>query len=281
MPGFVRTGFPGMGHQEHAVCSGKRGFKRFRTIEIHQDDFVTQLRMLGRIARQRAYVELTARLQRAHHGAALLTGCADDGDALPGVRHGCVPVRIGWSRATSRSERGSLFLRRGDGPTACVRTHRHTFRANEGDIRDAEKAEGHLQIGFLMIEGGGGRAFAVDAAARGGDDQLLAAAQSDRAVLPVAERLPGDGDAVDPGLQLRGNAKVVHRCADDHDVGCQECLERELADGNVGLQCIIDRSALCGRKVCCRQMANRCGGKVETRDRKVGVSVTEGRDDIR
>jgi hypothetical protein len=46
------------------VCAGKRGFQRFRTIEIRCDDFVSQLRMIGRIARQRAYLELTARLQR-------------------------------------------------------------------------------------------------------------------------------------------------------------------------------------------------------------------------
>ena len=77
---------------ENSVCSGKCGFQCFRTIEIRQNDFVGQLRMLGRIARQRAHFELTARLQRAHNGAALLTGCADDGDELLGVRHGCSPV---------------------------------------------------------------------------------------------------------------------------------------------------------------------------------------------
>ena len=41
--------------------------------------------MLGRIARQRAYLELTARLQRAQDGAALKTGRAYDGDELFGV----------------------------------------------------------------------------------------------------------------------------------------------------------------------------------------------------
>src|ERR1700751_953277 len=50
--------------------------------------------MLGRIARQRAHSELTARLQCAHNGATLLTGCADDGNELRGVRHGESPVRI-------------------------------------------------------------------------------------------------------------------------------------------------------------------------------------------
>ena len=129
------------------MCSGKCGLKRFRTIEIRQNDFVAEVRMLGRIARQRAYFELTARLQRAHDGAALLTGCADDGDELLGIRHGCSPVCMLCGPCYSRSEPGGLLPCRGDGPAACLRTHRHAFRTNEGDIRDAQKAEGRLQIG--------------------------------------------------------------------------------------------------------------------------------------
>jgi hypothetical protein len=100
-------------------------------------------------------------------------------------------------------------------------------------------------------------------------------------VFAVAEGLSGDGDAVDPGLQLRGHAEVVHRRADDHDVGREELIERNLAHGNVGLQRIVDRSTLCGRKVSSRQMADRCVGKVETSDRKVWVTTAEGRYDIR
>src|SRR5260370_67300 len=79
---LVRALFPGIGSQKTPLCSGKRGFQSFRAIQIRQYDFVSQLRMLGRIARQRAYLELTARLQRAYDGAALKTGCADDGDEL-------------------------------------------------------------------------------------------------------------------------------------------------------------------------------------------------------
>src|SRR4029077_16624499 len=92
LPGFLPAGLPGVGHQEYAVCSGKRGFQRFGAIKIRCNDFIRQLRMLGRIACQRAYLELTAGLQRANNGAALLTGCADDSDKLLGVRHGCSPM---------------------------------------------------------------------------------------------------------------------------------------------------------------------------------------------
>ena len=82
---LVRARFPEIRHQKNPVCSGKRGFQCFRTTQIRQHDFVGQLRMLGGISRQRADLELTARLQRAHDGAALMTGCADDGDELFGV----------------------------------------------------------------------------------------------------------------------------------------------------------------------------------------------------
>ncbi len=82
---LVRARFPEIGYQKNPVCSGKRGFQCLRTIQIRQDDFVGQLRMLGRIASQGACFELTARLQRAHHGAALMTRCTDNGDELFGV----------------------------------------------------------------------------------------------------------------------------------------------------------------------------------------------------
>ena len=75
------------GAAEPVSDSGKSGLQRFRTIEVRQHDLVTQLWMLGRIARQRAHSELTVRLQRADNGAALLTGRTDDGDELPRVRH--------------------------------------------------------------------------------------------------------------------------------------------------------------------------------------------------
>ncbi len=80
------------------MCSGKRGLQRLRTIEIRSNDFVGQLRMLGGVARQRAYRELTAGLQRTHNCAALLTGCADDRDEVLGVRHGYSPTSGGLWR---------------------------------------------------------------------------------------------------------------------------------------------------------------------------------------
>src|SRR5260370_18276072 len=90
--GFVRERLPEVGHEKHTVRSGKRIFQRFRTVQIRENDFISQLRMLGRIARQGAHLELTTRLQRAHDRAPLLTGRADDGDDFLSVRHGYSPA---------------------------------------------------------------------------------------------------------------------------------------------------------------------------------------------
>jgi len=38
--------------------------------------------------------ELAVRLRRTHIGAALLTGCADDGDEFLGIRHGFSSVSV-------------------------------------------------------------------------------------------------------------------------------------------------------------------------------------------
>src|SRR5258708_21802947 len=58
----------------------KCGPKGFGAIQVRLDDFVGEFAMLGRIARQSAYLELIAGLNSAYYGASLLPGCADYGD---------------------------------------------------------------------------------------------------------------------------------------------------------------------------------------------------------
>jgi hypothetical protein len=80
---------------------------------------------------------------------------------------------------------------------------------------------------------------------------------------PIAEGFPGDGDAVDPCLELAGDAKVVHRRADDEDVGAEELVEHVVAT----LVCDPDRP--------CRRIRRSDGWQalaVEVRDR-IGVKV--------
>ena len=53
------------------------------------------------------------------------------------------------------------------------------------------------------------------------DDDPLAARQAFGTLVGVAERLARHRDAVDPGLELRGNAEVVKGCADDDYIGAR------------------------------------------------------------
>jgi hypothetical protein len=57
----------------------------------------------------------------------------------------------------------------------------------------------------------------------------LPSGQADRPVRRVAEGFAGDRDAVDPCLELAWDAKVIHRCADDEDVGGEELVEHVAA----------------------------------------------------
>src|SRR6266403_309424 len=52
----------------------------FGAIQVRLNDFVGEFAMLGRIARQSAYLELIAGLKSANYGASLLPGCADYSD---------------------------------------------------------------------------------------------------------------------------------------------------------------------------------------------------------
>ena len=126
------------------------------------------------------------------------------------------PVCRGW-RATrsSRARRSGL-------PRAARREH-SALRAHEREVRDAEEAEQEAQVRLAEFRAGTGR---VHAAARDRHDDLLAARQSLRTLRGVAEGAVLDGDPIDPGLQLRGQAEVIKRCADDDDIRVQERLQR-------------------------------------------------------
>ena len=95
-----------------------------------------------------------------------------------------------------------------------VRADVDAFGANEDHVGDTEEAEHTAQVCFLVVEERERCLRTGEAAARGGNDDPLAASEPLRSVLGVAESLPGDRKAVDPRLELRGNAEVVHRRPD-------------------------------------------------------------------
>ncbi len=92
------------------------------------------------------------------------------------------------------------------------------------------------------------------------------------ALLGVTEGAAGDGQAIDPGLQLGGDREVVHRRADHDDVGGQEGVEHGRAVGDVGGQRGVFRhDALAGGQVGARQVADRLGGQVAIADLQARV----------
>ena len=76
-----------------------------------------------------------------------------------------------------------------------------------------------------MLERCGRRAFAVESAARKRDDHALAAGKAFGAGRGVVEGLPGNENAVDPGLELARHREIVHRSADDDRVGSEKLVE--------------------------------------------------------
>ena len=95
-----------------------------------------------------------------------------------------------------------------------IRSHRQPFGVHEVDVGHAEEREHGLEVRHLRV----GRRVAVLAAARERDVDLLALEQSLRATRRVAERHLRPRDRVDPVLELRRHAEVVHRHAQHHHI---------------------------------------------------------------
>ena len=94
----------------------------------------------------------------------------------------------------------------------------------DADFRGLETRLGYVMSGFSRSSRG---------AARGGNDDPLAASEPLRSVLGVTEGLPGDRKAVDPRLELRRNAEVVHGRPDHQGIGNQELVERRLSRSEI------------------------------------------------
>src|SRR6202035_3897670 len=106
---------------------------------------------------------------------------------------------------------------------------RKPFSADDFDVADAEEGEDRAQILLLEVVSLEWHSRRVKPAARRGHDHTLAASQPDWPVRRVAEGLAGNRDAVDPRFELAWDAKVIHRCADNEDVGGEELVEHVVA----------------------------------------------------
>src|SRR3984893_7409200 len=119
---------------------------------------------------------------------------------------------------------------------------RKPFGADDFDVADAEEGEDRAQILLLEVVRLERHSRCVKTTARRGNDHALSSGQPDRPVRRIAEGLAGNRDAVDPCLELAWDAKVIHRCADNEDVGGKELVEHiattVVRDPHCTLRCI-------------------------------------------
>src|ERR1700732_4231683 len=149
---------------------------------------------------------------------------------------------------------------------------RKPFGADDFDVGDADEGEDRAQILLLEVVRLERHPRRVKTTARRANDHAIPAGQPDRPVRRVAEGLAGNRDAVDPCLELAWDAKIIHRCADDKDVGPKELVEHVAAT----LICNSDRTLRCirwsnGWKALAVEVRDRIGVEVravylETRD---------------
>ena len=154
---------------------------------------------------------------------------------------GALPPLLGLGRARElvldhvRKPRS----RRTDRLLAGLGAEGQLLRPDERDVGDADEAEQRAKMGLLRVHRLR-RSLAVETAPAQDDDGALALQQALRAGLAVAERHAGPQHVVEPGLQGRGDAEIVHGRADDDRVGglefgdelVRECLGRGL--GGIG-----------------------------------------------
>ena len=120
--------------------------------------------------------------------------------------------------------------RGGDGGGAGLGAEAELLGADEGHVGQPHEAEEVAKVGLLEV-GSRGSALAVEAAAALDDDDALAGEKALGTLFGVAEGLAGAEDVVEPGAQRRRDAEVVHRRADDEDVGGAEFGDQRVGKG--------------------------------------------------
>lgn len=132
---------------------------------------------------------------------------------------------------------------------------------NELDVGDPDEAEQHLQVVFV---GNAGCLTDMQAAGGGDDHDFFATAQAFRAGFGVTEGLTGNGNAIDPGLELGRDGEVVHRRGDDDGIGSQELSQGGSAQFRFVLLSGVAQfsSSACGDQGRGGEMADGIGGQV-------------------
>ena len=112
---------------------------------------------------------------------------------------------------------------------------------NEGDIVKTEETEDGAQIGLLVIHGVSRTGLRIITAARRQHVNLLAGQQSLGAIFRVFEGAADAGDMIDPSLQARWQAEVMHGRTDDDDIGGFQFPDQLIGKGDPRLLVVATR----------------------------------------
>lgn len=202
---------------------------------------------------------------------------ADVAGTDDGIGHG-VLFKV---NGCSGREGGDVLQGLRDGGLPCIGVQGEPFGAHHGRVCHAQKRQQRQQIALLVLKGRALRARRVDAAARRGDERLLADQQAFGAGGRVAEGLASDRDPVDPGLQRRRDGQVVHRRPDHHDVRREELRQVGVALDQVGGDdLVLNLCTLpCGH-VRASEVQGRVGRQVAVDDVQARVQGLLPRDDF-
>ena len=146
---------------------------------------------------------------------------------------------------------GNFVLCLHDGSVFCVLPQRQSFSAYPCEIRNSDESQDGAEILLLMIQRRNRTVCGIDPTTRRDDERFLAfRKQPFGACRTILECPASDDYTINPGFELCGNREIVHRRADNDDIGCQKLIYISVASRQ-----IIGKCGICyGRTLECRHM---------------------------
>ena len=152
---------------------------------------------------------------------------------------------------------------------------------DEGDVLQADEAQHAPEVGLVKIHALAGTT-AVDAAAARHHEDPLVLEQADGPLGPVAEGAARPDDMVDPGLEGRGDGKIVHRHGEENDVGRLDFLDETI--GKRRRFTLFRRALLRGGQGSAQDRAGEVGDglghEIALDDTRAGMVALPGLDEV-
>ena len=114
-----------------------------------------------------------------------------------------------------------------EGSVSELLAQRHALDVYDLDIGDADETERRAQVRFLEIEGLH-RSLRIGPSSCQDEHGLLSRHQALRPLFGITERAPRAHDVIDPCLERRGDAEIVHGRRDDDDVRGEELRDQRV-----------------------------------------------------